>query len=217
MPKLRKTFTVKVKCRVLKYMEDNQITARECAREFGLHHSMVSRWKQNSEMLKDLLKTKAANQRKLHPGGAVFSEQLDADLLEYLIEQRAVGLAVTNNDLKRKAQELARQMGIEENNFHASDGFIGGWKNRHSIAMRRRTTEVQKFPQEMHEQMVDFRKQIRDVREQRAIDLDGIVNMDQTMVWFDMPQRYTNNVRFPASENYWQHEKGFHCSSKFYL
>ena len=52
--------------------------------------------------------------------------------------------------------------------------------------MRRRTTEV--------DRIIEFRRTVRNVRFECAVDLQHMHNMDQTMCWFDMPQRYTNDI-----------------------
>ena len=56
MPKVRDNFPVRRKYKVLTWMQENNATAVATAREFGIRYSMVLRWAESEEILRDLVK-----------------------------------------------------------------------------------------------------------------------------------------------------------------
>lgn len=195
MPRLRRRITIERKCSVLAWMTERNATEIETAREFGVCQSMVSRWKKQEDILIASSTGRTGMLRHLHPGRPAKSVDLDEHLFHFLLDERALGHAVSNISLKQKALQLAAQMGENMANFQASDGFIRKWKSRFSIVRRRRTNLAHNFPHELQNKMREFRQNIRDARLACAIDSENIVNMDQTMCWFDMPSAYTNETR----------------------
>ena len=61
--------------------------------------------------------------------------------------------------------------------------------------MRSGTNASQKVPADFAELLQDFRRSIIQARKVHKIDPSDIINMDQTMVRFDMPRSKTNDVR----------------------
>ena len=72
---------------------------------------------------------------------------LDLDPLNWMLDERAAGHPVSNQDLQEQARELATHIeGLE--GFQGSDGFIQRWKKRNSVSIQRGTNESQKLPEE---------------------------------------------------------------------
>lgn len=194
MPRTRKVFTVETKLRILQWKEDNHASLRRTAQEFGINKTQVSQWMKLERQLREVGRGKMLSCRRMHPGREQVSELLDQQLFDFLVDQRTRGLAVKNTDLQKKALELAEN--IEElGNFRASMGFIWRWKRRFSVVRRRKTNESQKTPDDLAERLQGFLQDVREARYRSAVSNEDIWNMDQTMVWFDMPARYSNDVR----------------------
>jgi hypothetical protein len=125
------------------------------------------------------------------------SDELDHLVLDYMTTERAAGRAVSNQQLKDQARELATDL-PNMAAFKACPGWMKRWKKRNNIRMRRGTNDSQKLPEGYAEQISAFRDELADIRDVNAITDYNLANMDQTMVRFDMPQSRTNNV---AGEN----------------
>ena len=114
-------------------------------------------------------------------------------MLDYLIEERAHGRAVSNKDLIKKTMELAVGIG-GLNEFKGNEGWLRRWKKRVRVGIRRGTNESQKLPEDFAKQCKLFRDQLMQKRETNNYPLSMIGNMDQTMVRFDMAPKSTNNA-----------------------
>ena len=99
-----------------------------------------------------------------------------------------------NKMLLQRAREIAGGMGITES-FMASRMWLRCWKRWFGVGMRSGTNASQKLPADYDEQHQDFCRSIIKVRKAHKIDPSGIINMDQTMVHFDMPRSKTNHLR----------------------
>ena len=131
--------------------------------------------------------------RKLHDGREPISTEMDAAVFEFMCELRDEGKPVTNFMLQDQARIEARRLNLQ--NFQVSNGWLRRWKRRMSVAIRRGTNESQRVPEDFREHLMGFRRHIIHLREEKEYHLRHIVNMDQTMVRFDMPYNSTNNVR----------------------
>ena len=136
----------------------------------------------------------AKKRRKIHPGRPPVSPELDQAVFNFLEEERSEGRVVTNKMLLRRAREIAGGMGIIER-FKASPMWLRCWKRRFGVGMRSGTNASQKVPADFAELLQDFCRSIIQARKVHKVDPSDIINMDQTMVRFDMPRSKTNNVR----------------------
>lgn len=195
MPKCRRSFTVKKKLSVLKWMEENNAGLKATGREFGIAPSVLRDWVRKKVCLQENSVGTFGKKRKLHPGPAERSSELDNKLFEFLVEQRGLGHSVSISDLQIKAREIAAGLDEDLGEFRASVGFILKWKKRFSVTRRRKTTDSRKDPQQQGEALRIFRENIVAAREECAIQEDDIFNMDQLMCWFDMPRHYTYDIR----------------------
>ena len=85
----------------------------------------MQEWKQNYATLLAHKYCCDKFKRKLHVGGKPFSDLLDADLLQYLLDERIEGSVVSNLSLREKAREInkAGAQRLQNNdNFSASAG-----------------------------------------------------------------------------------------------
>ena len=188
MPR-RKSYTVEFKLTALSYL-DRHGSVKGTAEEFGVDSKMIRQWRANSDQLHQHQTGKQKDKRKLHPGRQVRSEQLEASLLEFFEDERMEGRVVRNKDLQRKAREVAA--GLNLAGFEASNMWIHRWKKRHGISTRFSTSSNQKVPADFEDQLMDYRQNILRLRHRHQYNKRDILNMDQTMVRFDMAPRRTN-------------------------
>jgi hypothetical protein len=94
-------------------------------------------------------------------GKEALSMDLDFQLLEFLMDERAEGRPVSNTDLKEKARNLAADLRLE--GFVGSDGYLKRWKQQNSVAVRRGTNEAQKLPEDFADH--DFVQSVRNKRQ----------------------------------------------------
>ena len=131
---------------------------------------------------------------RVHPGRPPASPELDQAVFDFLEKERSEGRVVTNKMLLRRAREIAGGMGITER-LKTSRMWLLCWKRRFGVGMRSGTNASQKVPADFAELLQDFRRSIIQARIVHKIDPSDIINMDQTMVCFDMPRSKTNDVR----------------------
>jgi transposase-like protein len=192
MPK-RKGYTVAYKMRVVDWYTENGASAFRTAKEFNVNPSMVTRWVQNKEQLEiEVQGERTRKRQKLHPGRNANTQEIDKKLVDFLMEKRSQGLAVSDTSLIEKAGDFAAELGMP--NFTASRGYLYRWKKRNHIVIRRKTNESQKVPADFADCIREFRAEIRQATDNLGIPKQHIFNMDQTMVHFDMPVRYTNDI-----------------------
>jgi len=83
-------------------------------------------------------------------------------VLEFLLDERAAGCPVSNDDLKDKAREIAHGIVLEE--FIGSDGWQNGCKKKNHVAIRRGTNKGQKLSEEFRGQEDDFKDAVHNKR-----------------------------------------------------
>jgi hypothetical protein len=178
MPKQR-SYTVSFKCGVIDYHRRNGENVSKTAREYGVDRKRIREWLAMENTLRSSNVGAEAKKRKLHPGG-IFSDELDYEVLEYLLEERDAGHSVSNPDLIEKAKEKAQDIdGLE--NFKASAGWLQKWKKRNKVAIRRGTSESQKVPEDYCPSLQIFKQSVDKLKDRHLYTDFNIMNMDQTM------------------------------------
>ncbi|KAL8573041.1 hypothetical protein ACOMHN_010471 [Nucella lapillus] len=79
--------------------------------------------------------------------------------------------------------------------FSASDMWLSRWKQRHFVSCRQGTSSSQKVPADFEDQLLEFQQNVLRLRHHHGYPLSNIMNMDQTMVRFDMMPACTNNKK----------------------
>lgn len=193
MAERHRSYSVEYKLQVIDWYSGNGQVIAGTAREFGLDRKRVREWLKMEDTLRANSRGSAAKIRRLHAGADVCVE-IDVEVLDFLLEERAKGRSVSNQDLKEKAVEIARNIqGM--GGFKGSDGWLRRWKKRNHIAVRRGTNEAQKLPEEYADLIANFKSEIMDLRRDNDYTDVNIANMDQTMVRFDMASKTTNEER----------------------
>jgi hypothetical protein len=124
--------------------------------------------------------------------------ELEAALVEWLRDIRKDGITVNGDYIKAQAKKLFKEVYPDEDfeNFKASNGWLQRFMVRHSITFRCVTSQGQKIPSNaklLAEQFLTF---VRDKLQENTItDIKDIGNMDETPLWFDLPNTKTFDFR----------------------
>ena len=95
------------------------------------------------------------------------------------------------------AKDMARDAGID--NFEASRGWLQKFLVRFNLVLRRKTTTGQRLPRDFVPKIVSF---VRFCRKQFLLynfTPGNVVNMDETLIWADMPSNTTVEARGAAT------------------
>ena len=79
--------------------------------------------------------------------------------------------------------------------FKMSQRWILGFMKRFNLALRKRTRISQKLPDKTQEQLEKFHQFVKDLRIEKSFELENILNMNETPVWFDITGIYTINPK----------------------
>ena len=127
----RASYTVDFKLSVVEWVRNGERSLREASKTFGVDRKCIRQWVRESAALGSARVRQGPLTRKLHGGRGPLSEELDQLVLGYLLESRRRGAAAADPDLRRRAMEAARALGIGE--FKASPSWLRGWKARSGV------------------------------------------------------------------------------------
>jgi hypothetical protein len=81
-----------------------------------------------------------------------------------VLEKRKNGLPITRETIRMKALEIATSLKIPRQDFKASNGWAIRFMHRKGLALRRRTTLVQKLPTDYVEKLIAYQLRIINLR-----------------------------------------------------
>lgn len=84
--------------------------------------------------------------------------QLESKLLEWIEDQRSMGLGASRLAIRLKAKALCRDGVPSTPTFSASQGWCTRFLKRNNLSLRQKTKIVQKLPNEYEEKIVSFQK-----------------------------------------------------------
>ena len=119
-------------------------------------------------------------------GRKVLQPELEDTLLSWIDDLRSRNLRVSRKMVQIKASSL--HSGTD---FKASNGWLQNFFTRHGITIRRRTTVVQKLPEQLTPKLSAYILFVHRLRERHQYDLDNIGAMDETPLYCDMPSDTT--------------------------
>lgn len=120
--------------------------------------------------------------------------QLEEKIHDRILIHRENGLIVNGKWITQVAREEAEKMGIDENAFKASKGWIYRFLKRYDMSLRTSTTVGQKEPDDAREQALQFFHYFSKLRQDYTDYVFTYANMDEVPVWFDMPQSRTYDI-----------------------
>ena len=127
-------------------------------------------------------------------GRKPFDEEIEESLLQWVHERRSNCLRVSRKMIANKAKFLHEEKCKEKEMpplFVPSSGWLQRFMSRHSLAIRRKTTESQKDPEKLIDKLIGYILQIRRRRAKIAYHDKDIIAMDETAVWQDMVSNTT--------------------------
>jgi len=192
----RNSYSVEYKKEVITYAKNHG--NNQAARHFDINRGMISRWVSASSKWTSETKEKS---KRVGSGRKALFPEAEEKLYTWIIQQRKEGLAVTYLTIKNKMVEILKEpemVVLYENlkkDFKTSQRWILGFMKRFNLALRRRTRISQKLPDKTQEQLEKFQQFVKNLRIEKSFELGNILNMDETLVWFDMAGVYTVNPK----------------------
>lgn len=161
---------------------------RAAAREFNINESMVRKWRQQEDALRQVKKTKRSFR-----GSKARWPQLEDKIEQWVIEQRTAGRSVSTVSIRLKATTIARDMEI--NNFQGGPSWCFRFMKRRNLSIRARTTVSQQLPKDYEEKLAIFRTYCKNKIHEKNIRPEHITNMDEVPLTFDIPVSRTVDKR----------------------
>ena len=167
------------------------------ARKYGVAPKRIREWVKQKDKLKECMDKPGWEKRKKLEGAGrkPMSTNLEEKLFDWISEMLEKRNRVSRKMVRNKARELSRQdVQIREDveargdsNFIASNGWLNRFFRRHSLTLRRKTTQGQKIPLHYMQKLKNFIYYIRSLRIKNFYGMADMYAMDETAVWLDMP------------------------------
>lgn len=176
----------------------NYLTRKEISEKFNIPYKRACSWIRDSENILQILEvskrnktlTKIKNGRKLKSSrSSILGKLLETKIEQWILEKRSNGKIVTNQDIKEKALQIARQNNIYQ--FKASNGWIQKFKKRFNFVMRKVTKTDKITIEEKVEVISDFKNGLKE----KDFFFEEYWNSDETMINFNAKRNYTNNKK----------------------
>ena len=185
------SYTLRQKLEVVGYAKAH--TDAEAARHFGIPRTTLGAWKGLELQPKDRKKSqnrKGKHVRKgTHSGRPLsYSEAIEDQLLQWILEARDQQLPIQRKTIQRRALALIKP---QQPQFRASEGWLQKFLKRHSLSLRRTTSIQQKLPADLEKKLERFMQDVKALREIHQFPDNLIINMDETPIYFDMPKAHT--------------------------
>ena len=140
---------------------------------------MVRKWRKQEEDLRQVKKTK-----KSLRGHKARWPQLEDQLEQWVVEQRAASRSISTVTVRMKATALAQDMNI--NNVRGGPSWCFRFMRRRNLSIRTRTTVSQLLPKDYQEKLATFRAYCKNKITEKKIHPEHIINMDEIPLTFDI-------------------------------
>ena len=196
----RKQFTISQKVSMIETLEsqrENGKSHRSVARDLGVDASQLRRWKKQVAKLKELLKRMEGRRlnttaKSVHNGRKSCLNNIEDDLLMFILENRQQGMSVSIRMVTTKASQLDGN--FRRKTARAKDQAIRRFVASHGLVHRVHTHQSQRSMNEVRAEAQDWIQQIRARLAGDHRDHRFIINMDQTPIFFSMLPRTTLNA-----------------------
>lgn len=171
---------------VKRIMDEEGVSLRVASGRVQVSHTLLVRWE---KMYANILQS--AKQRKMssHTGPDNQLGDYEEELLRFIFECRAQGMAVNNLMVLIKASALSEN--FSNKSLAARFSAVKRFLRKHSLVYRMGTHESQRHPEEVAEEATDFMVEMRKLVFGPHCDPRFIINMDQTPVYFSMNEKST--------------------------
>jgi hypothetical protein len=188
-PTVYQTYTLAKKLEVVAYVK---ATSESLAAEhFKIPRTTISGWRGLDLMPKAKAKGKYKKGQHLAKGSGrqlSYPREVDENILCWILQRRDLHLPVQRGSICQYAKSLI----LPHNpHFSASVGWLQKFMIRHSLSLRRATSIQQKLPAQLQKKAEIFLQELTAIRKHHHFSDDRILNMDETPLWFDMPNNYT--------------------------
>ena len=168
------------------------IGIRPCARQYGVHPSMVCRWLQQRDALEQVPRRRQKTQKNVTTKQRGAKHPVcEQELSRWVSYQRRMGLTVSHMDLQREMKRLV----ADPVAFRASNSWVQGFKKRFCLSFRRVTTRSMSVLNYLHEPISEVQEHFVHRVNQNMTGLSHLVNMDEVPVWLDLSSRYTLDTK----------------------
>ena len=120
--------------------------------------------------------------------GKAYRPDLELELKNWIIEERAKGRRISTVIIRLKAKEMSEQKSIL--NFKGSLNWCTRFMKRNHLSVRAVTSVGQSLPPNWEEKMAAFKLYVHNIIK-TGIDFQHIGNMDEVPVSFDIAGNYT--------------------------
>ena len=173
----RSSCTIQWKLRAIELAKTNGY--RKAATELNVDELMNSRWRKQEDNLRQTKKS-----RKSFRGNTPRRPDLEDNLQHWALEMRSVGRSISTIFIRLKPKALAKEMGIT--NFTGAQSLCTRFMKRNNLSIRRKTTLSQRLPADFEEKASAFREFCLAKIEEKNIDHNCILYMNEVPIPFDV-------------------------------
>lgn len=186
-----KNYTLSFKLNVLDYVSKNNNNITHASRHFNIDRKVIRNWRKNkSKIVSQSHKTESFRIKKSpHPR----YKEMEEVLYDWVVEQRDLGLCVSQRSIKRKALEIVSQT---NSTFLASSGWLHRFLKRNKLVLRRITTSGRELSKDAPKIINDFLDHCTKFQVE-GFDRRCLINMDETSIYLDSPSnKILTNFQF---------------------
>ena len=184
-----KKYSIDIKIKIINLIKGGN-SLHSIEEKYGIDRHCIRDWLNNEEKL-IIINNKTEKYRL--PGGGRLPEYqcIDEELCSYIDYLRAMGIAVSTNQIIVKAIELLPK--LKEKSYHSLCNYCYRFLKRKKYSFRKVTRISQQLKNRPLDQLLEFlRINIRIRKDLQIIsELNRIGNCDETPIWFNMIENTT--------------------------
>ena len=159
-----KSYPMDLKKEIVDYAIKN--SNREAGRRYSVDEKRVREWRNKMDDIKAKVADKGGLKRRRLDGGGrkVTNEELEEEVLMWIMDRRSAMLRVSRKLIMKKAKIIHDESTDDpavKDSFVASRGWLEKFMKRNGLSLRRRTTTAQKNPSSMVDKLVMYVLQCR--------------------------------------------------------
>ena len=126
--------------------------------------------------------------KSARPGMKPHWPELEEALQQWVLDKRLNGIGISGTMIRLMAKKMAKEMPPENvAGFTGSSSWLYRFMKRKKLVVRPKTRIAQRLPKEFEEHIVNFQRNMIEMRQANKYELQQIGNMDETPMNFDMP------------------------------
>ena len=140
MAQKRASYTAEFKLKIVKFAEET--SNRKAARTFKVDEKCVRQWRESKSILEAM-----PNRKRAMRGRQAFWPELEEDMRQWVMTSKNNDVQLTENDIRLKACELAREKGIEK--FKGGKNWCTKFMQRNGFAKQSKSNNDNENHQDM--------------------------------------------------------------------